>query len=395
MKRRDFIAAATMLPLLGSGEALAAPASRKKTEARSAARKPAAPARTTTPAPAAEANESRVAAAALPEEPPARWRTYDLSTRIELRRGNGDTRLWLPLAIFKDTPWQRALGHRWQGNFERAGIYRDPAAEMEVFTAEWKEGVEPRLELSSRVETQDRHFDVTRRHCAPERGEVLRRNLQSSELMPIGDKTREIAAGIVGRIKDPLAQGKVLYDWVADRAIRDPETPALAAGGIDTPPELANALGRNAGHALLFVALARAVGLPARPVFGLRCDYSKLLPSLGVLGELKRAFHCRAEFYAPGYDWIPVNPADLRQAVIAEKLAADDGRLAVLKKLLFGFWEMNWIGLNTALEVTPQGSRGRALPFLATPYVETADGVLDTADGERFSLSMSATRNDG
>lgn len=395
MKRRDFIAAAAMLPLLGNGEALAAPASKKKPEARAGARKPATPARTASPAPAAEANEGRVAAAALPDEPPARWRTYDLATRIEIRRSGGETRLWLPLAIFKDTPWQRALGHRWQGNFERAGIYRDPAAEMEVFTAEWKDGVEPRLELSSRVETQDRHFDVTRRHCAPERGEVLRRNLRSSELMPIGDKTREIAAGIVGRIKDPLAQGKALYDWVADRAIRDPETPALAAGGIDTPPQLADALGRNAGHALLFVALARAVGLPARPVFGLRCDYSKLLPSLGVLGELKRAFHCRAEFYAPGYDWIPVNPADLRQAVIAEKMAADDGKLAVLKKLLFGFWEMNWIGLNTALEVTPQGSRGPALPFLAAPYVETADGVLDTADGERFSLSMSAVRNDG
>lgn len=392
MKRRDFIAAA-MLPLLGNGEVQAVPASRKKTETRSGARKPATPART--PTPAAEANESRVAAAALPEEPPARWRTYDLSTRIEVRRAGGETRLWLPLAIFKDTPWQRALGHHWLGNFERAGIYRDPAAEMEVFTAEWKADVEPRLELTSRVETQDRHFDVTRRHCAPERGEVLRRNLQSSELMPIGDKTREIAAGIVGRIKDPLAQGKVLYDWVADRAIRDPETPALAAGGIDTPPQLANALGRNAGHALLFVALARAVGLPARPVFGLRCDYSKLLPSLGVLGELKRAFHCRAEFYAPGYDWIPVNPADLRQAVIAEKLAADDGRLAVLKKLLFGFWEMNWIGLNTALEVTPHDSRSRPLPFLATPHVETADGVLDTADGERFAVSIKASRSDG
>ncbi|MBI2306146.1 MAG: transglutaminase domain-containing protein [Rhodocyclales bacterium] len=393
MKRRDFIAAAAALPILGSGNALAAPAVRKKATAKPA------PKKTTTtakkPVAAAEANENRVTAAALPQEPAARWRTYDLATRIEVRRGNGPTRLWLPLAMFKDTPWQRALGHRWQGNFERAGIYRDPAAEMEVFTAEWKDGVQPQLELSSRVETQDRHFDVTRKHCAPERGEILRRNLQSTELMPINEKTREIAERIVGRVRDPLAQGKVLYDWVADRALRDPETPALAAGGIDTPPELANALGRNAGHALLFVALARAVGLPARPVFGLRCDYSKLFPSLGALGELNRAFHCRAEFYAPGYDWIPVNPADLRQVVIAEKLSPDDGRLAVLKKLLFGFWEMNWIGLNTALEVTPQDSRSRPLPFLATPHVETADGVLDTADAERFVVSIKASRSEG
>jgi transglutaminase-like putative cysteine protease len=394
VKRRDFIAASALLPLIGSSAATAAPAAPKKKPAARPAQKKPAPAPKKPVAPV-EANEDRVAAASLPEEPAPRWRTYDLLTRIEVRQTAGTTRLWLPLAMFKDTPWQRALGHSWQGNFERAGIYRDPAAEMEVFTAEWKDGVLPQLALQSRVETQDRHFDVTKKHCAPERGEILRRNLQSTELMPINEKTREIAERIVGRVRDPLAQGKVLYDWVADRALRDPETPALAAGGIDTPPALADALGRNAGHALLFVALARAIGLPARPVFGLRCDYSKLLPSLGLLGELNRAFHCRAEFYAPGYDWIPVNPADLRQAVIAEKLSADDGKLAVLKKLLFGFWEMNWIGLNTALEVTPRDSSGKLLPFLATPYIETGAGPLDTADGERFSVSMQATRSEG
>lgn len=397
MKRRDFItaAAAIALPALASRPADAAPANTRK----KAAAKPAAKKNTTAAkpkAPPAEMNETRVAAASLPAEPVARWRTYALTTRIEVRRSNGPTRLWLPLAMFKDTPWQRALGHSWQGNFVRAGIYRDPAAEMEVFTAEWPEGSNPQLELLSRIETQDRHFDVTKKHCAPERGEILRRNLQSTELMPINDKTREIAERIVGRVKDPLAQGKVLYDWVAERALRDPETPALAAGGIDTPPALTNALGRNAGHALLFVALARAVGLPARPVFGLRCDYSKLFPSLGALGELNRAFNCRAEFYAPGYDWIPVNPADLRQVVLDEKLAPDDGKLAVLKKLLFGHWEMNWIGLNTALEVTPRDGNGRALPFLATPHVEVGGTVLDnTGDGDRYSVSIKAARIDG
>lgn len=392
MKRRRFmLAAAAALPLLG-GAAVAAPNNQKKKPAP----KPAASKKTNAakPAPApVQQNEARVAASSLPVEPiVSRWRTYDLTTRIEIRRPEGQTRLWLPLAMFKDTPWQRALSHSWQGNFTQAQIYRDPAAEMEVFVAEWEEGSAPRCELVSRVETQDRHFDVTKKHCAPEHGEILRRNLRSTELMPLNDKTREIAERIVGRIKDPLAQGKAIYDWVADRAIRDPETPALSAGGIDTPPALANALGRNAGHALLFVALCRAIGLPARPVFGLRCDYSKLFPSLGTLGELNRAFNCRAEFYAPGYDWIPVNPADLRQAVLEEKLAPDDGKITVLKKLLFGFWEMNWIALNAALEVTPKDSGASSLPFLATPFVMSGHGVLDTADAERFVVSMRASR---
>lgn len=397
MKRRDFIAAAVALPMFGSGDALAA----KKKTGKPAAKKPGKrkgpePKGTMRPVfkDPVQANESRVAAASLPAEPAQHWRTYELAVRISVRRVRGPTKLWLPLALFKDTPWQRALGHRWQGNFERAGIYRDPATEMEVFTAEWPDGVAPQLDLVSRVETQDRTFDVTKRHCAPEQGDILRRNLRSTELMPINDKTREIAERIVGRVRDPLAQGKVIYDWVADRAIRDPETPALVAGGIDSPADLNSALGRNAGHALLFVALCRAIGLPARPMFGLRCDYSRLMPSLGALGELNRAFNCRAEFYAPGYDWIPVNPADLRLARLEEKLSPDDSKLAVLRKLLFGYWEMNWIGLNTALEVTPQGSAAKALPFFAAPYVETAEGVLDVADADRFGASIRASRVD-
>lgn len=397
MKRRDFIAAAaaTMLPVVGSGNANAVPANRHRKLVAKPASKPgkknSGAGKTSDPV---QANESRIAAAALPDEPTPAWRAYALTTRIDLRQTVDASRLWLPLAMFKDTAWQRALGHTWRGNFTEAGIYRDPAAEMEVFTARWPAGVTPQLELVSRIETQDRHFDVTKRHCAPERGDILRRNLRSTELMPINDKTRTIAERIVGRVKDPLAQGKVIYDWVADQAIRDPETPALVAGGIDAAPELANALGRNAGHALLFVALSRAIGLPARPVFGLRVDSSRLFASLGMTGELNHAFHCRAEFYAPGYDWIPVNPADLRQAVIEEKLPPDDGKLTVLRKLLFGYWEMNWIGMNTALEVTPQDSSGRPLPFLATPYVETGSGALDTADPERFGLSITAARTD-
>lgn len=403
MKRRDFIAAVALaLPALVP-EATAAPTGKRRNmehqASRKSSKKPGGASRPEA-APHAEANETRVAAASLPDTPLATWRTYTLTSRIELRQPAGSTRLWLPLAMFKDTPWQRALGHEWTGNFRRAAVYRDPAAEMEVFTAEWEgkadgsDGAAPYVEIVSTVETQDRHFDVTKRHCAPERGEILRRNLQSTELMPVNDKTREIAGRIVGRVKDPLAQGKVLYDWVAERAIRDPETPALAAGGIDTPPALADALGRNAGHALLFVALARAIGLPARPVFGLRCDYSKLFPSLGAIGELKRAFHCRAEFYAPGYDWVPVNPADLRQVILDERLVPDDGKLAVLKKLLFGFWEMNWIGLNTALEVTPRDGH-RNLPFLATPYIESSGSGIDIGDGERVALSMRAQRREG
>ena len=125
-------------------------------------------------------------AISLPDEPLAQWQSYSIHSTIELNNTNGKVRLWMPLAQYKDTLWQRSLGHNWQGNFETAGIYRDPVAEMEVFYADWPEGTSHlKLQMTSQVATQNRHFDITRRGAMAERTEVLRRCLQSTEFVPL------------------------------------------------------------------------------------------------------------------------------------------------------------------------------------------------------------------
>ena len=112
-------------------------------------------------------------AVSLPDEPAPNWRGYDVRSTLTLAPTRGPTRLWLPLVQYRDTPWARSLGHRWQGNFSQAGIYRDPVADMEVFYADWAEGVAtPQLQIVSQIATQDRHFDITRRGAVAERTEV-------------------------------------------------------------------------------------------------------------------------------------------------------------------------------------------------------------------------------
>ena len=170
MKRRAFLAASALLPLFAANAANAAKKTPAKTAAKPAAKSaaPKASSRTsakTTKKPAPKARVSEAVASpvveprpvaeprnviSLPEEPPASWRTFDIKSEIELRRVNGKARLWLPLAQYKDTLWERSLGHTWEGNFARAGIYRDPIGEMEVFFADWPEGTEnPRLQIVS------------------------------------------------------------------------------------------------------------------------------------------------------------------------------------------------------------------------------------------------------
>ena len=360
----------------------------KKPQAKPAAKKTAAQSDT----PAASYVETHNVIS-LPEEPPAQWRTVDLQSSISLKRIKGRARLWLPLAQYKDTLWQRSLGHTWEGNFANAGIYRDPVAEMEVFFADWAEGTEsPKLQIVSQIATQDRHFDITRRGAIAERTEVLRRCLQATSQIPVDGIVRKTAERAIGRIKDPLAMGKAIYDWVVERTEFDTSGKGLGNAHIAQLLESGNLNGRSADIALTFVALCRSIGIPARPVFGLRMGTSRLFGSLGILGELNEAQHCRAEFYIPGYSWIGVDPADVRKAIREERLTSADPKLNVLKKLLFGFWEMNWIGFNAAQDVLLRGSKADALPNVLYPVVETEDGRFDSQDASHMNYSVTASR---
>ena len=404
MKRRDFLAASAVLSLLAGAPAHAANKqaqkkapvkTKKKPPAKSTASKPASAA-ASTPAESEEMPSSEAPprnAISLPEEPLAQWRRYDIHSTISLNNPQGKTRVWLPLVQYRDTPWERSLGHHWQGNFATAGIYRDPVADMEVFYADWAEGVaEPKLEIVSHIATQDRHFDITRRGAIAERTEILRRSLQATELVPNDGIMRRTAERAIGRVKDPLAQGKAIYDWVVDHTVYDPGMKSVGHAHIGRLLESGNLIGRSTEISLLFVGLCRAVGIPARPVFGLRMDSSRLFSSLGASGNLSAAQHCRAEFYSPGYGWVPVNPSDVRKAIQSEGLSNHDPKLTVLKKLLFGFWEMNWVSFNAAQDVELQGSTGKPLPFLITPVVESQEGRFDDPSTGRFAYSVTAQR---
>ena len=404
LKRRNFLAASAVLTLLAGTPAYAAKKQSSKKEkvaakptknssSKSAATKPESPLNQAVESEEMPQTEAPRNAISLPDEPLAQWRSYDIRTTIALKNSSGKARVWLPLVQYRDTPWERSLGHHWQGNFETAGIYRDPVADMEVFYADWSDGVtDPKLEIVSQIATQDRHFDITRRNAIAERGEILRRCLQSTEWMPTDGIVRRTAERAIGRIKDPLAQGKAIYDWVVENTTYDPQMKNVGHAHIGRLLESGNLAGRSAEISLLFVALCRAIGLPARPVFGLRMDSSRLFAGLGVSGELNSAQHCRAELYSPGYGWIPVNPSDVRKAIQSEKLGSFDPKLTVLKKLLFGFWEMNWVSFNAAQDIALRGSSGNALPFLITPVIETPEGRFDDPASGPFSYSVTAQR---
>jgi len=330
----------------------------------------------------------------LADEQAAVWRNYELVSSLTINEVRGKLRVWLPLALYRDCSWQRSLGHTWQGNFSNAGIYRDPLSDMELFYADWQDAgtVKPQLQVVSQVARQDRHFDITRRGGG-ERNEVLRRCLQATPLLPIDGLVRQTAERAIGRIKDPVAQGKAIYDWVIDNSSFDPQAPGIGRGDVEALLDSGRLSGKSADISLLFVALCRSMGIPARPVFGMRVDGSRVMASLGASGNLRDSQHCRAEFYTPGYGWIPVDPSDVRKSIHDERLTGSDSRLPVLRKLLFGVWEANWVALNSALDIRLPGSNERALPFLILPQAIAASERFDSNDTNRFTYTVSASRS--
>jgi transglutaminase-like putative cysteine protease len=182
---------------------------------------------------------------------------------------------------------------------------------------------------------------------------------------------------------------------VVDNTFRDPKVRGCGWGDIKTMLETRNFGGKCGDLNAMFVGLARSVGVPARDVYGVRVAPSVLgYKSLGAGTEvISKAQHCRAEFYAQGHGWVPVDPADVRKVVLEEppgKLALTDAKVVAARKRLFGSWEMNWLAYNYAHDVALPGSRGAKIPYFMYPNGETSEGRLDPLEPDSFKYTLVA-----
>ena len=159
--------------------------------------------------------------------------------------------------------------------------------------------------------------------------------------------------------------------------------------------ETGNLGGKCADLNALYVGLARSVGIPARDVYGIRVAPSEYgYKSLGTgSANVTKAQHCRAEFFARGYGWVPVDPADVRKVALEEppgKLALNDAKVAAARRRLFGSWEMNWLAYNMGHDVKLPNSSSPKIPFLMYTNAETGGELLDQLDPDGLGYSISS-----
>jgi transglutaminase-like putative cysteine protease len=345
------------------------------------------------------------AAAALPGLASARtafrpspahgWRVFEIATRVEVLKPAGATRVWLPLPSIEEAAWIRPMGNLWQGNAAAMRVTSEPDYGAAMLYAEWPAGQPaPTLEVVSRVATRDRAHDL----AAPGTVEPLdpaTRALytRATELLPTDGIVRETALGVTWGAKRDLDKARLIYDWICDNTFRDPKVLGCGFGDISAMLETGNLSGKCADLNALFVGLARAVGLPARDVYGIRVADSRFgYKSLGKSGDISKAQHCRAEVWLERFGWVPVDPADVGKVALEEQpgLTLQDELVTQVRAKLFGGWEMNWLGYNFAHDVGLPGSRGPMIPYLMYPQGETSAGRLDSLDPERFRYRITS-----
>jgi len=328
---------------------------------------------------------------------PAGWRRFEVTTTVKLRGEQGDATAWLPVPSL-DTPWQRTVGSSWSGNGTDMHMTSDGRTGARVLVARFAAGTaDPTVVLTSQVETQNRAVQWQERSSRVAADPAdLRRWIEPSELITTDGIVRKVATQIVAGARSDREKVQRIYDWVVVSTYREPKVRGCGTGDIKSMLESGNLSGKCADINALFVGLCRAAGIPARDIYGVR-----LVPSafgyreLGANpASLKGAQHCRAEVYLQAHGWIAMDPADVTKVMRQEtaEWIKDAGHpiVAPVRKALFGSWEGNWMGYNSASDVTLPGAKQARLGFFMYPQAESAAGARDPYDPDSFAYQITA-----
>jgi transglutaminase-like putative cysteine protease len=330
---------------------------------------------------------------------PTDWRTFEVTTRVEILKPSGPTRIWLPTSLTAETPFQKTLANTFHAEGGKAKITESKPDALGIIVAEFPDGARPVLISTSRISVRNYSVDLSApaHHREKENRAKLEHFLRPTKLMPTDGIVKTTADEITTKAaaKTDVEKARAIYEWIVDNTARNPKTRGCGTGDIRFMLETKDLSGKCADLNALYVGLARAAGVPARDVYGIRVAKSNLgYKSLGAYAEnITKAQHCRAEVFLTGYGWVPVDPADVRKVILEEppgNRPLNDDMVEKARARLFGSWEMNWMAYNFGHDVDLPGSSGKSLGYLMYPQAETTQGRLDCLDPDNFKYEITS-----
>jgi len=312
------------------------------------------------------------------------WRTFEVTTRVDIVKPHGATKVWLPIPSV-NTDWQKSLESSFFSN-GTARMEDDNTYGAKMLYVEFAAGeAKPFVELTSRIQTQNRAQNWLQKVVVAEDAASLKYWTQPTSLLPTDGIVRTTALEATQGARTDAEKAQKLYDWIVANTFREPKVRGCGEGDIKTMLETGNLGGKCADLNALFVGMCRSVGIPARDVYGLR-----VAPSAFGYKEL----HCRAEVYLKAYGWVGMDPADVAKVMRQETpewiKTPSNAIVAPVNKALFGGWEGNWMAYNVAHDVTLPNAKGPKLGFFMYPAAENASGRLDSYAPDDFKYQITA-----
>ncbi len=311
----------------------------------------------------------------------AKERTAEVTITFNLNAPEDakEVRLWVPYPVSDIN--QEISDIRINGNTSYWGIYTESRYGNHILYSEWKSPVKERkLTLTFKVKRKEvMTKDFPQKEMALSKDE-FKDYLGSAKNLPLDGKVKEYALKITKDKKTILEKARAIYDWIVDNMYRDPNVKGCGFGEVERLLETKG--GKCADIHSVFVALARASGIPAREIFGIR------IPK-GKEGDMTKAQHCWAEFYLPGYGWVVVDPADVRKAILEQKITLEQAK--PLREYFFGAVDESRIAFGTGRDIIlnpPQTSE--PLNYFMYPYAE-ADGKPLNEDLYGFNIGYKIT----
>ena len=115
---------------------------------------------------------------------PGAWRTFEVTTRVEIAAPRGQTRVWVPVPSV-NTPWQKSLESAMSSNGS-ARMLADGSEGARMVYAEFDAAqAQPFVEVTSRIQTQNRLQDWKQKSASAESAAALAQWTRATALIPV------------------------------------------------------------------------------------------------------------------------------------------------------------------------------------------------------------------
>ncbi len=300
-----------------------------------------------------------------------------IKINLPAEKGSTNAKLWIPLPLSGE--FQNIEEMQISGTYDKSSVYREPKSEAIYQFAQWgNASAERKFEMQFKAYAKERrNTDLTDTFAAIPK--EVEKYLESDKWIPTDGKIKEIADEITKDVDGILLKSRLIYDWVVENTFRDPDVKGCGFGIV--AQTLEHRGGKCVDISTEYIAIARAAGVPAREVFGLRLGKKDKQDITG-------GYHCWAEFYLPGTGWVAVDPADVRKMMLVENLNLQQA--SKYREYFFGAVEEYRIVLGISgrgVKLNPP-QESDPLNYFMYPYAEIDGKARDHFDPKSFSFSV-------